>query len=190
MIDTPSRQLEHWIQEVLIADLVSPGSSVCDFGCSGVDVGKWVRAKIRNYVGLSQSGESLNFAKERWAHKNYPFEAHWRICDPSRDSIPWTEGGAQTMDLTEHGEHPEWNVPLGGKGQFDSVVCFYGLEQAFQHESSARRMISAASSLLKPGGYFFGIVPDSSSLFTRAHKKAVGGRIKGSLHPSCHVLRI
>lgn len=41
--------------------------------------------------------------------------------------------------------------------------CF--LQLCFETEESARKLLHNVASLLKPGGYFFGITPDSSTIW-------------------------
>lgn len=39
------------------------------------------------------------------------------------------------------------------------------MQLCFETEDKARKILHNVSSLLKPGGYFFGIVPDSSTIW-------------------------
>lgn len=39
------------------------------------------------------------------------------------------------------------------------------MQLCFETEERARKLLENVSSLLKPGGYFFGITPDSSTIW-------------------------
>ncbi|CAI0442479.1 unnamed protein product [Linum tenue] len=44
------------------------------------------------------------------------------------------------------------------------------MQLCFETEESARRLLHSVSSLLKPGGYFLGITPDSSTIWAKYQK--------------------
>ena len=48
---------------------------------------------------------------------------------------------------------------------FQNLIEYFELQLCFQTEEKARRLLHNVSSLLKPGGYFFGITPDSSTIW-------------------------
>lgn len=49
--------------------------------------------------------------------------------------------------------------------EFDYVVCFSGLKYSFEDKEKARMFLKNAACRLKPGGYFFGVLPDSSAIW-------------------------
>ncbi|KAB2034782.1 hypothetical protein ES319_D04G107400v1 [Gossypium barbadense] len=55
--------------------------------------------------------------------------------------------------------------------QADLVCCLQHLQLRFEAEDKVRRLLSNVSFLLKLGGYFFGITPDSSTIW---HEKIIG----------------
>lgn len=65
--------------------------------------------------------------------------------------------------------------------QFDSVCCFNGISRSFEDSKKAKIFLMNVSDHLKTGGYFFGIVPDSSSIWSLAHKSNDGLHVKGEL---------
>eukprot|EP01116_Phalansterium_solitarium_P005542 TRINITY_DN17305_c0_g1_i1.p1 TRINITY_DN17305_c0_g1~~TRINITY_DN17305_c0_g1_i1.p1 ORF type:complete len:283 (-),score=98.93 TRINITY_DN17305_c0_g1_i1:14-862(-) len=142
------RAHEQWVKAVLISDLVDAGDYVCELCCGkGVEMGKWVRAKVGRYTGIDPSSDWLLEAHARWEQKKRPFEAEFL----TRDVF------AEELDIA-------------GKGEFDHVCCFQGLEAACEREASLQRLVASVAALLKPGGFFFGIVPDSSAIWHRAQK--------------------
>lgn len=42
---------------------------------------------------------------------------------------------------------------------------YFCMQLCFETEEKAKRLLHNVSSLLKPGGYFFGITPDSSTIW-------------------------
>ncbi|PNX62096.1 mRNA cap guanine-N7 methyltransferase 2-like protein, partial [Trifolium pratense] len=46
----------------------------------------------------------------------------------------------------------------------DFVCCLQHLQLCFETEEKVRRLLLNVSSLLKPGGYFLDITPDSSTI--------------------------
>ncbi|GJN02289.1 hypothetical protein PR202_ga19623 [Eleusine coracana subsp. coracana] len=51
--------------------------------------------------------------------------------------------------------------------------------QADVSEERARKLLSNVASLLKPGGYFFGLIPDSSTIWTKYQKNVEASHNKG-----------
>jgi len=76
------------------------------------------------------------------------------------------------------------------KGEFfDNVCCFNGMQFCFEDKDKAYKFFeNVASVFLKSGGYFFfGILPDSSSIWYKAQKVILGRTdktlsIKGELY--------
>ncbi|KAJ4819985.1 mRNA cap guanine-N7 methyltransferase [Rhynchospora pubera] len=71
----------------------------------------------------------------------------------------------------------------------DLLCCFNHLQLCFESEHKARKLLHNVSSLLKPGGYFFGIVPDSSTIWTKYQKNVEallhkGGGTKSNMAPA------
>ncbi|CAJ2667431.1 unnamed protein product [Trifolium pratense] len=62
----------------------------------------------------------------------------------------------------------------------DFVCCLQHLQLCFETEEKARRLLLNVSSLLKPGGYFLGITPDSSTIWDKYQKNVESYHSKGS----------
>eukprot|EP01103_Thecamoeba_quadrilineata_P010821 TRINITY_DN2442_c0_g1_i1.p1 TRINITY_DN2442_c0_g1~~TRINITY_DN2442_c0_g1_i1.p1 ORF type:complete len:170 (+),score=19.82 TRINITY_DN2442_c0_g1_i1:349-858(+) len=65
--------------------------------------------------------------------------------------------------------------------KFDVVTCFNEVGNSFQSSLSARTFLHNAACRLKPGGLFFGILPDSSSIWYKA-QKGQNNTIRGELY--------
>uniref|UniRef100_A0A453CGQ4 mRNA (guanine-N(7))-methyltransferase n=2 Tax=Aegilops tauschii subsp. strangulata TaxID=200361 RepID=A0A453CGQ4_AEGTS len=63
--------------------------------------------------------------------------------------------------------------------QADIVCCMQNLQLCFESEEHAKKLLNNVSSLLKPGGYFFGIIPDSSTIWTKYQKNVEASHNKG-----------
>ncbi|CAN1238773.1 mRNA cap guanine-N7 methyltransferase 2 [Linum grandiflorum] len=64
------------------------------------------------------------------------------------------------------------------------------MQLCFETEESARRLLHSVSSLLKPGGYFFGITPDSSTIWAKYQKNVEAyhnrsASMKPNIVPNC-----
>jgi len=154
---------ENWVKTVLISDIVESGGSICEFCCgTGLELGKWIRAKISNYVGVDGSVDNLKEAQKRLQEK-------------------------QQLDKTslfkaQFKEHDLFNNPIDKvvEGEFDVVCCFDGLQKSFEDKEKASMFLKNVASKLKSGGFFFGIVPDSSAIWYKA-TKSTSGNISDSL---------
>ncbi|KAL2943286.1 mRNA cap guanine-N7 methyltransferase 2 [Bienertia sinuspersici] len=72
----------------------------------------------------------------------------------------------------------------------DTVCCMQHLQICFESEERARILLHNVSSLLKPGGYFFGITPDSSMIWAKYQKMVEAyhnrsGGMKPNAVPNC-----
>ncbi|KAL6078775.1 hypothetical protein QOT17_001405 [Balamuthia mandrillaris] len=67
---------------------------------------------------------------------------------------------------------------------YDLVACFVGLEEIFVAPNTASCFFGNVSSVLKEGGFFFGVLPDSSAIWNKVQKQAKNDsstKAKGSL---------
>ncbi|KAL0322205.1 UNVERIFIED_CONTAM: cap guanine-N7 methyltransferase 2 [Sesamum calycinum] len=76
------------------------------------------------------------------------------------------------------------------ENQADIVFCMQHLPLCVETEEKVRRLLHNVSSLLKPGGYFLGITPDSSTIWAKYqknveayHNKSAG--MKPNIFPNC-----
>jgi SAM-dependent methyltransferase len=139
---------EKWAKHVLISTLVEPADSVCEFSCgAGVELERWLSSSIGIYHGVDLSQSAVDSALQRWDELSF-----------------------QHRDKTVSFRQFDFlNASIEDEIPFNHVVTFH-LGVAFNSESSARALLANASRLLKSGGYFFGIVADSSSIWYNAIK--------------------
>ncbi|XP_020527380.1 mRNA cap guanine-N7 methyltransferase 2 isoform X3 [Amborella trichopoda] len=71
----------------------------------------------------------------------------------------------------------------------DLVCCLQHLQLCFETEERAKSLLRNVSSILKPGGFFFGITPDSSTIWSKYQKNIEALHNKGinlkSMLPIC-----
>lgn len=159
------------------ADLENKGLLVIDLGCGkGGDLGKWQQApqRVDLYVGLDPADISIDQATERYDNMRRP-QGRKR---PRRDVHPLfhAEFAAQDCFAESLADVPivkqvgfDENVGPGGNimsarwggGGFDVVVCMFAMHYAFENEVKARQMLKNVSGLLKKGGRFIGVSPNS-----------------------------
>ncbi|XP_006648010.1 mRNA cap guanine-N7 methyltransferase 2 isoform X2 [Oryza brachyantha] len=162
MAVTPHHRLYEFAKTALIKIFAFPYATVCDLYCDGgVDTDKWGDAQIGQYIGIDASALGVNDARELWESKRKPFTAEFIKLDPSAD---------------------DFEAQMQEKGiQADIVCCMQHLQSCFQSEEHAQKLLNNVSSLLKPGGYFVGIIPDSSTIWTKYQKnvEASHGKVQG-----------
>ncbi|XP_024389594.1 uncharacterized protein [Physcomitrium patens] len=165
------QRLNAFVKKSLIKQLVPTGAVVCDFYCGrGVDTDNWAEAQIGKYVGIDLSSSALEEAKEQWEKNGKRFAAKFCELNPCM------------VDLERN---------LGEDGlSADVVTCLAHLQDCFAAEDMVRQLLKNVASLLKPGGYFFGATPDSSTIWYK-YQKAVEGAMKaGSLRANGHLPRV
>ncbi|KAG8082733.1 hypothetical protein GUJ93_ZPchr0014g46558 [Zizania palustris] len=160
MAVTPHHRLYEFAKTALIKIFAFPYATVCDLYCDGgVDTDKWADAQIGHYIGIDASASGVNDARELWGSKRKPFTAEFFELDPSAD------------DFEAH---------LQEKGiKADIVCCMQNLQLCFESEEHAQKLLNNVSSILKPGGYFLGITPDSSTIWTKYQKNVEASHGKG-----------
>ncbi|KAJ3681312.1 hypothetical protein LUZ60_015801 [Juncus effusus] len=127
-----------------------PYATVCELYCGGIDTNKWDDAQIGHYIGIDGPETGMKNADEIWENENKPYSAEFCEADPCTDDL---EGYLQDK-----------GIPA------DVVCCLHHLQLCSESEEKTRTLLHNVSSLLKPGGYFFGIVPDSSMIWTKYQK--------------------
>ncbi|KAH9546300.1 hypothetical protein CY35_12G088100 [Sphagnum magellanicum] len=155
-------RLHSFVKQVLIQQLVPSGALVCDLFCGrGTDMANWTQVEIGKYVGVDLSASALEDAREQWEKEGQPFPATFCELDPCMANLK--------ENLKED------RLPA------DVVCCFAHLQDCFTSEDRVQRLLKNVSSLLMPGGYFFGATPDSSTIWYK-YQKAVEEAMKaGSL---------
>ncbi|KAJ1271947.1 hypothetical protein BS78_06G165300 [Paspalum vaginatum] len=153
-------RLYEFAKTALIKIFAFPYATVCDVYCDGgVDTDKWCDAQVGHYIGIDASASGVSDARELWENKRKPFTAEFIELDPADD---------------------DFEAQLQEKGiQADIVCCMQHLQLCFESEERAKKLLNNVSSLLKPGGYFFGMTPDSSTIWTKYQKNVEASHNKG-----------
>ncbi|KAH7673919.1 mRNA (guanine-N(7)-)-methyltransferase protein [Dioscorea alata] len=168
------QRLHEFAKTALIKIFASPYAKVCDLYCgSGSDTYKWYDAQIGHYIGIAStdsSSSSISETREMWESQPKPYTAEFCELNPCVDNLE--------MFLQDKG------IPV------DIVCCLQHLQLCFETEDKARTLLHNVSTLLKPGGYFFGITADSSTIWTKyqknveaSHNKGIG--LKPNMVPNC-----
>ncbi|KAK2740164.1 mRNA cap guanine-N7 methyltransferase [Onygenales sp. PD_40] len=158
---------------------------VVDLGCGkGGDLGKWQQAPqpVDLYVGLDPAEISIEQARERYISMK---SGRGRM---ARRGHPLFHGEFYPKDC-----FGEWvgNVPIiqrvgidgsvgpdgnnmmasrWGGGGFDIVVSMFSMHYAFETEEKARQMLHNVAGLLKKGGRFIGVGPNSDVLSAKVEE--------------------
>ncbi|KAI5084155.1 hypothetical protein GOP47_0001121 [Adiantum capillus-veneris] len=157
---TLQARLHNFVKYALLQQLVPPGSTVCDLYCGqGTDTAKWAQAQIGRYVGVDIATSTLEEAREQWNNLNRPYSADFCEVDPSLVSLE--------IELKYMG------LPA------DFVTCMGRLQDSFLKEEMVRSLLHNVVSVLKPGGYFFGITADSSTIWSKFQKAVEGAHRAG-----------
>ena len=56
------------------------------------------------------------------------------------------------------------------RGPYDAVTCMFALHYFFHSEAAADAAVKMAALNLKPGGYFFGVLPDGKNVQARSDR--------------------
>ncbi|CAI9091249.1 OLC1v1026218C1 [Oldenlandia corymbosa var. corymbosa] len=159
------------VKTALINIFVYPYATVCDLYCGQVpDEDKWDEAQIGHYIGIDVATSGVSEVREAWGSQRKSYTSQFFELDPCIEDI-----GLQLQ---------------GEDNQADIVCCMHNLQLCFETEEKAKRLLQNVSSLLKPGGYFFGIIPDSSTIWAKYQKNVEayhnkGAGMKPNIVPNC-----
>lgn len=169
--ESTHHRLYEFAKSALIKIFASPYATVCDLYCgAGVDIDKWDEAQIGHYIGIDVSTSGIVEAKEKWESERKPYTAYFGEFDPCLENL-----GSLLEDK---------GTPA------DIVCCLQHLQLCFQAEETARNFLYNVSAMLRPGGYFFGITPDSSTIWAKYQKNVEAshnraGGMKPNSFPNC-----
>lgn len=135
-----------------------------------MDIEKWDAAQITHYIGIDVASSGISEVKETWESLKKNYTADFFQADPCSENFE--------TQLQEKAN------------QADLVCCLQNLQLCFETEESARKLLHNVASLLKPGGYFFGITPDSSTIWAKYQKNVEAyhnrsGSMKPNIVPNC-----
>eukprot|EP01128_Nolandella_sp_AFSM9_P007985 TRINITY_DN456_c0_g1_i1.p1 TRINITY_DN456_c0_g1~~TRINITY_DN456_c0_g1_i1.p1 ORF type:complete len:263 (-),score=42.75 TRINITY_DN456_c0_g1_i1:1145-1933(-) len=138
---------QEWVKTVLITLIVQEQQKVAQFNCSDLpDLGKWMRASVSRLCCIDPAEEKLRRGKKRLQERGGTFATSF-------------VAGSACAALTSTDAL-----------RYDHVCCFQGLDEECDSLAKMQQLFLNAAALLKPGGYFFGIVADSSELWKVAQK--------------------
>ncbi|KAM9958932.1 hypothetical protein ACTFIW_012522 [Dictyostelium discoideum] len=184
-----------WVKTILITELVEENDTAAEiYSAIGLDTGKWERAKIKRYYCFESSKSNAIESKNKWLAKNEPFEADFITIDLNKDNIESflqpipnnnnnnnnninninnnnINNSSTNNSSTNNINNNNNNINIPKLPQFDVIACFDGLQNSFTDPTQAEQFIKNASSRLKVGGFFFGMMPDSSALWYKAQKE-------------------
>ncbi|KAF2318424.1 hypothetical protein GH714_007131 [Hevea brasiliensis] len=169
--ESTHHRLYEFAKLALIKIFVHPYATVCDLYCGGgVDAEKWDGAQIGHYIGIDVSSSGVSEMREAWESQRKIYTAEFFEADPCTENF-----GVQLQEKAN---------------QADLVCCLQNLQLCFENEENARKLLHNVSSLLKPGGYFFGITPDSSTIWAKYQKNVEAyhnrsGSMKPNIVPNC-----
>ncbi|PRQ58687.1 putative mRNA (guanine-N(7)-)-methyltransferase [Rosa chinensis] len=170
--ESTHNRLYEFAKAALTKIFVHPYASVCELYCGGggLDAEKWDEFQIGHYIGIDVSTSGISQRREAWESQRKSYTADFFELDPCMEDIE---------------PHLNEDTILA-----DLVCCLQNLQLCFQTEEKARRLLLNVSSLLKPGGYFFGITPDSSTIWAKYqknveayHNRSAG--MKPNIVPNC-----
>ncbi|KAI0075824.1 hypothetical protein K474DRAFT_1357328 [Panus rudis PR-1116 ss-1] len=134
---------------------IRAAGKVLDMGCGkGGDLTKWVKAQIREYVGIDIAAVSIDQARDRYVSQRAPkFAAFFEAAD------------CYTKRLSEALPSSLFSKVFPPDGQpFDVVSMQFCMHYAFESEVKARTMLENVSTWMRNGGAFIGTIPNSAQL--------------------------
>lgn len=163
------RNFNNWVKSVLIQEYTDKirekdyGRSlrVLDICCGkGGDLSKWQKARVEHVVFADIAEVSVQQCQTRYddlrarSRGGRLYSAEFIAADCSKDTL-----------------RDKYRDP---SISFDIVSCQFGLHYSFESLPQAKRMLTNISECLKPGGYFFGTIPDAYEIVSRGKKSPDG----------------
>lgn len=130
----PLKKYHNAIKRQLIYTFARNTPSLLDVACGrGGDLSKWECAGVRRVLGIDLSEGEIQEATRR--SKDFTLSCEFRV--------------VETL-ATE-----DWTF-----GVFDRITCMFAVQYFCASESMLDHFLRNVSASLKPGGFFFGTVPD------------------------------
>ncbi|XP_030966460.1 mRNA cap guanine-N7 methyltransferase 2 isoform X1 [Quercus lobata] len=171
--ESSHQKLYEFAKMALMKIFAHPYATVCDlYCCGGGGLGFDNDAQIGHYIGIDVSSTGIAQLREAWESlsQKKPYPSDFFHFDPCLENME--------THLKEK------------TNQADIVCCLQHLQLCFETEERARKLLQNVSCLLKPGGYFFGITPDSSTIWAKYQKNVEayhnkGSSMKPNIVPNC-----
>jgi mRNA (guanine-N7-)-methyltransferase len=179
---------KEWAADVSMAPVEEKRLLVVDLGCGkGGDLGKWQLAPqpVDLYVGLDPAEISIEQARDRYQgmrngrgqrgrRGNQLFHAEFQPKDCFGEwlgDLPIIQEVGIDANVGPGGNlmSSRW-----GGGGFDVVVSMFTMHYAFESEEKTRQMLRNVAGVLKKGGRFLGVGPNSDAISARVvefHRK-------------------
>jgi hypothetical protein len=174
-----------------------------------VDLGKYQRSQIGHLVIVDGAAE-LSVAHDRWQEREQPFTCTFIESQMNSISLSSTSTTADASTAssttatttnntssdnnnnTSANQQLTWSEAILANSDaatavpFDALYTTQAMENAATDEVTLGAWFDNAARLLRPGGVLFGILPDSSQLWSRAQKtlmsdSAAAGVVTGDL---------
>ena len=167
------------VKRSLIQTFARNVSLLIDIGCGrGGDILKWRDAHVKNVLATDLSAAQLDEARSREVGGARGTRGARGGKAHSRTSVIWMHHDMLDTDLAES---IKGKLGVGGgeglerldleKGA-DAVSCMFSLQFVFRSEAAASALLRNVSSLLRPGGVFFGVAPCADSILSLLEGKS------------------
>ena len=144
----PLKKFHNSIKRAMINRFAHGADRLLDLACGrGGDLWKWIDADIKYVKGVDLSPGEIEEAKGR-----YQQALEKRGKDRVGTVVEFVD--SSILGVEEFRE----------EARYDAVTCMFALHYFFVSLASAKRFLQNVSANLKPGGYFFGTVPDGKSI--------------------------
>ncbi|KDD75388.1 hypothetical protein H632_c707p0, partial [Helicosporidium sp. ATCC 50920] len=146
----PLKYFHNSIKRALINRFAHGVDSLLDLACGrGGDIHKWMDADIARVTGVDLSPGEIEEARKRFAETKAR-APHRRL------DCCWEV----SSDLGLADWHPQDSLSASSPRLFDAATCMFAIHYFFASEDSLKQFFRNVAANLKPGGYFFGTVPD------------------------------
>ena len=171
------RNFNNWAKCVLIENTIRklqqsrrdgdyedpPNWTVVDFGCgTGGDLLKYNGYHVNQYIGIDISSVSIQNAQRRYLSLKQNRRIDY-------------DGRFYVHDLTNALPLEIYPTNLA-----DIVSCQFCLHYFFESKATLEGLLYNVATMLKPGGYFIGIVPDASVIVSRIRRSVKSNPIIGN----------
>lgn len=152
------KKLNNWIKSVLIQSYTKRGDHVLDIACGkGGDLMKWEKAEIGYYVGADIADGSIQDARNRYNGDTEQKKRRKGFSFPARLICADCYGISLYKFLKDD-------------GLFDICSCQFAWHYSWSSEERARLALQNVATVLKPGGYFIGTIPDANVIIRKLRK--------------------
>jgi len=140
------KEFHNAIKRALLLCFCANKQRLLDIGCGrGGDINKWLETGLTYVKGIDASITSVQECRSRFYNCR------------NRDKLPKLEASFDAMMYFGHQDVQELKL-------FDCVSAMFSLHYFFESEQMLHQTIKNISNNLKPGGVFFGCLPDGKRI--------------------------